>query len=104
MALVGDVQAESRLGDIRTKLAKALQVARDRNQTAESECGSGDTKHARKRLQQTGQKLAQVAHRLRSNSTRKKVPEAAREPFALDADAIRKDAKTLLGTLACSAS
>ncbi len=104
MALVDAVQAESRLGDIRTKLAKTLQVARDRNNTAESECGSGDSKHARKRLQQTGQKLAQVAHRLRSNSTRKKVPEAGREPFALDADAIRTDAKTLRGTLACSAS
>ena len=104
MALVDDVTAESRLGDLRTKLVKALQVARDRNQTAESECGSGDTKHARKRLQQTGQKLTQVAHRLRSNSTKKKVPEAGREPFALDADAIRMDANTLKGKLACSAS
>jgi hypothetical protein len=104
-ALIVAVQAETRLGDIRTKLVKALQVAKARKETAEAECADGDTKRARKRLQQTGQKLAQFSHRLRSNSTRKKVPtEAAREPFALDGDAIRKDAKTLQGELACSAS
>lgn len=83
---------------------KALQVAKSRKETAEAECAGGDAKHARKRLQQVGQKLAQVSHRLRSNSTRKKMPEDAREPLALDADGIRTDAKTLQGKLACSAT
>ena len=101
--LVVAVEGEGQLGSIQAKLVNALQVANARRQTAETECTSGNTKRARKRLRQTGKKLAQFSHRLRSNSTRKKIPEDAREPLALGGDAIRTDAKTLQRTLACSA-
>ena len=95
------VQAESRLGGIQQKLVKALQVAKARKEDAEAKCAGGDAKHARKRLQQAAQKLAQVSHRLRSNATRRKVPEGAREPLAIEADGIQKDAKMLHDHVTC---
>jgi hypothetical protein len=100
-ALLADVQAETQLGNIQAKLVKALQTAKDRLTDAEAKCVASDAKHAKKRLQQTATKLVQFSHRLRSNSTRKKVPEAVREPLATRADRIQGDAKTFRGTLAC---
>jgi len=100
-ALLADVQAETQLGNIQAKLVKALQTAKDRLTDAEAKCVASDAKHAKKRLQQTATKLVQFSHRLRSNSTRKKVPEAVREPLATRADRIQGDAKTLRGMLAC---
>jgi len=102
--LLADVQAESRLGKVQQKLVNELQVAKSRKEDAETKCGSGDAKHARKRLQQTAQKLTQFAHTLRSNASRKKIPAEVRDPLAQRADAIGGDAKTLRGQLTCSAT
>ena len=96
------MQAESLLGKVQQKLVHALQIAKSRKEDAEAKCGSGDAKHARKRLQQTAQKLTQVAHTLRSTASRKKIPSDVREPLAQRADAIESDANTLRGQLTCS--
>jgi len=99
--LLAAVQAESRLAKIQSKLVKALQTAKGRLDDGQAKCGDSDTKHARKRVQQAAQKLAQFSHRLRSNSTRKQVPADVREPLATTADGIQADAKTLRGQLGC---
>jgi hypothetical protein len=101
-ALLAEVQTESALGNVQQKLVHALQIAKARKEDGETKCASGDVKHARKRLQQAGQKLAQFSHRLRSNSARKEFAEEIREPLAVEADGIKADAKMLHDHLACS--
>jgi hypothetical protein len=100
-ALRDAVGAASALGDAQAKLAKALDVAKAKKEDGEARCAAGDAKRARKRLQQTGQKLTQFSHRLRSHASRKKIPAEVREPLAAEADRIRDDAKRLRGALAC---
>ncbi len=94
-ALLADVQDESRLGSIQSQLVNALERAKQLKDAAESSCIQLDTKRAKKQLQQAAQKLAQFSHRLRSHSTKRKVPAEVREPFASRADAIKNDARTL---------
>jgi hypothetical protein len=101
-ALLAKVQAESALRNVQQKLVHALQIAKTRKEDGETKCANGDVKHARKRLQQAAQKLIQFSHRLRSNSSRKKLPEEIREPLAVKADGIKDDAKMLHDHLACA--
>jgi hypothetical protein len=100
-ALRAGVEASAALGGLQAKLVKAVARARDRNAAAEAACTRGDARAARKRLRQAVRKLIQLAHRLRSNAARKKVPAAVREPFAAEADAIKIDAQALMRSLAC---
>jgi hypothetical protein len=100
-ALVSAVNAESRLGDLQAKLAKTAQKAKQKKEAAEAACAGGNAKKAKKQLQKTGRQLIQFAHRLRSNHARKTVDEAVRAPLADEADRIKGDARTLMGSLAC---
>jgi hypothetical protein len=100
-ALIASVQAEPALGKLQPKLVKAAQKAKQRKEKAEAFCAGGSAKKAGKQLKKTVRKLIQFAHRLRSNKARKTVDEAVREPFALTADAIQGDARTLRDALVC---
>ena len=67
-------------------------------------CASDNAKTSGKQLKKVVGKLTQFSHRLRSNNSRKNIPEAVREPLAQDADGIKADANTLKGRLSCTAS
>jgi len=47
---------------------------------------------------------ALLSHRLRSNNSRKNIPEAVREPLAQEGDDIQADASALKGQLSCASS
>lgn len=101
--LIEQTTATEALGALRKKLLVSLGKAKERKEMAESQCAAGETKQPKARLKQVIRQLVQYAHRLRSNSTRKRTPEAVREPLARAADAIRDDARTLRSRLACPA-
>jgi hypothetical protein len=101
--LLAAVQTDGRLAGLQPKLVAALETATHREQEAAGKCAGGSTKRARKRLRQTVRKLTQVVHRLRSHAKRTTPPVEVREPFAVEASAIRGDTKTLQSTLVCPA-
>jgi hypothetical protein len=103
-ALIAAVQSEPQLGKQQSKLDKAAQAAKAREEAAAAACGGGNAKTSAKQLKKVGRKLIQFSHRLRSNNSRKNVPEGVREPLAQDADAIKDDANALKGQLSCPAS
>jgi hypothetical protein len=96
------VQSEAQLGKQQSKLDKAAQTAKAREEAAASACASGNAKKSGKQLKKVAQKLTQFSHRLRSNNSRKNIPEDVREPLALAADRIEADADTLKGQLDCA--
>jgi hypothetical protein len=98
------VQSEPQLGKQQSKLDKAAQTAKAREEAAAAACASGNAKTSGKQLKKVGRKLIQFSHRLRSNNSRKNIPEGVREPLAQDADGIKGDADTLKGRLSCAAS
>jgi hypothetical protein len=100
--LIADVQAETQLGKQQAKLEKAAQKAKERKEAAEAACAQGDAKASGKLLKKVTRKLIQFSHRLRSNQSRKTIPEEIREPLAERADAIQEDAKQLKDTLSCA--
>jgi hypothetical protein len=100
-ALIAATEAADALGPLQAKLLVALGKAKARKEAAEGVCADGRTKPAKAKLKHVVRQLIQYAHRLRSLSARKKVSTEIREPLAVQADAIRVDAKTLKGTLAC---
>jgi hypothetical protein len=100
-ALIAQTEAASALGALQEKLLVPLGKAKDRKELAETQCAGGQTKQPKARLKQVVRLLIQYAHRLRSHSASKKVPENVREPLAQAADAIREDAKRLRQTLRC---
>jgi hypothetical protein len=100
-ALIEAVQTDSQLGKQQAKLVKAAQTAKDRKEAGEAKCAAGDAKAAGKQLKKTVTKLTQFSHRLRSNNSRKNIPENVREPLAQTADGIQNDARTLKGGLSC---
>jgi hypothetical protein len=101
-ALITAVQAESQLGKQQPKLDKAARKAKERKEAAEAECAAGDTKAAGRQLKKVVRKLIQFSHRLRSNNSRKNIPEQIREPLAQAADRIQEEARELKGTLGCA--
>jgi hypothetical protein len=103
-ALIAAVQSEPQLGKQQSKLAKAAQAAKAREEAAAAACASGSAKTSGKQLKKVVRKLIQFSHRLRSNNSRKNIPEGVREPLAQDADGIKTDASTLKGQLSCGAS
>lgn len=80
---------------------KTATKAKERKDAAESACLSDRAKQPQKNLDQVAHQLAQYSHRLRGSAARKKIDEAIREPFAIAADAIADDAKTLRSALIC---
>jgi hypothetical protein len=103
-ALIAAVQSEPQLGKQQSKLDKAAQTAKSREEAAAAACTSGNAKKSGKQLKKVIGKLGQFSHRLRSNNSRKNIPENVREPIAQDADGIQADASTLKGRLSCAAS
>jgi hypothetical protein len=103
-ALITAVQSEPQLGKQQSKLDKAAQTAKAREEAAAGACGTGNAKKSGKQLKKVVGKLTQFSHRLRSNNSRKNIPEGVREPLAEDADGIQADANTLKGQLSCAAS
>jgi hypothetical protein len=99
--MVADVNAESRLGTLRSKAARAIAKATARETQAEAVCRDGMIKTARKRLKETIRALIQFSHLLRTRSARRKAPDEVRLPLAERADAIRADARALRADLAC---
>lgn len=100
-ALIAAVQAETQLGKQQAKLDKAAQKAKERKETAEAECAAGDAKASVKQLKKVVRKVIQFSHRLRSNNSRKNIPEEVREPLAEAADEIQEDARELKTNLSC---
>jgi hypothetical protein len=100
-ALIVAVQVEPALGKLQPKLVKAAEKAKTRKEAAEGFCAQGDAKGVKRQLKKVVRKLIQFSHRLRSNQARKTVDERVREPFALEADAIQNDARTLLTAPTC---
>jgi len=100
--LIAAVQAETRLGKQQAKLDKAAQQAKERKEAAEAECAAGDAKASAKQLKKVVRKLIQFSHRLRSNNSRKSIPDEVREPLAQAADAIQKDARELKRRPSCA--
>jgi hypothetical protein len=100
-ALIEAVRAESRLGKTQTKLLRAAQRAKQRKEAAEADCAGGNAKSAKKILKKVGRNLIQFSHRLRANNARKTIDQTVREPLVSAADAIQRDARTLMGRLAC---
>jgi hypothetical protein len=98
------VQSEPQLGKQQSKLDNAAQGAKAREEAAASACASGNAKTSGKQLKKVVRKLIQFSHRLRSNNSRKNIPEAVREPLAQEGDDIKADANALKGALSCSAS
>jgi hypothetical protein len=86
---------------LQEKLVDVLTKATERNASAETECADGRTRQPKERLDQVGRQLIKYGHRLRARSARRKIAEEIRESFALAADAIRADEKTLRGALVC---
>jgi len=100
-ALIADTEGASALGALQAKVVKTLGKAKSRTDEAQSRCAAGDAKKPKARLKQVGKQLTQYSHRLRGLSSRKKIPEAVREPLAKTADGIKSDVKTLRGALRC---
>jgi hypothetical protein len=65
------------------------------------ECAAGAARLARKRVRQTGRKLAQFARRLRSKASRRTLSKPIRRQLAAEARGIRDDTKALQHALAC---
>jgi hypothetical protein len=103
-ALLAAVQSEPQLGKQQSKLDKAAQTAKAREEAAAAACETGNAKKSGKQLKKVVGKLTQFSHRLRSNNSGKNIPEGVREPLALDADGIKTDANALKGQLGCGAS
>jgi hypothetical protein len=101
-ALIAAVQSEPQLGKQQSKLDKAAQTAQAREEAAAAACAGGNAKTSGKQLKKVIRKLIQFSHRLRSNNSRKNIPEGAREPLAQDADGIQADANRLKGQLSCA--
>jgi hypothetical protein len=100
-ALIVAVGDEPALGTLQPKLVKTAQKAEARNQAGATACTGGDARKAGKQVKKVIRALIQFSHRLRSNSARKKVDAAIREPFIAAADAIQQDARTLKTSLSC---
>ena len=98
------MQAEAQLGKQQSKLDKAAQGAKAREEAAAAACTSGNAKTSGKQLKKVVRKLIQFSHRLRSNNSRKNIPEAVREPLAQEGDDIQADASALKGQLSCASS
>ena len=62
----------------------------------------GNAKTSGKQLKKVVRKLIQFSHRLRSNQSRKTIPEEIREPLAERADEIQEHAKELKDALSCA--
>lgn len=101
-ALIAAVQGEPQLGKQQAKLDKAAQKAKEREEVAAEECAGGDAKASGKQLKKVVRKLIQFSHRLRSNNSRKNIPEEIREPLAETADGIQQDARELRESLNCA--
>jgi hypothetical protein len=100
-ALIADTEGASALGATQSKVVKTLQKAKGQTDDAQSKCAANDAKKPKNRLNKVGKQLTQYSHRLRSLSSRKKIPESVREPLAKRADAIKSDVKALRGKLRC---
>jgi hypothetical protein len=100
-ALIADTQGAGALGAVQANVLKTLEKAKSRTDEARSTCAANDAKKPKARLKQVGKQLTQYSHRLRSLSSRKKIPEAVREPLAKTADGIKSDVKALRGKLRC---
>ena len=101
-ALIATVQGQPELGKQQAKLDKAAQKAKEREEVAAGKCASGAAKASGKQLKKVVRKLIQFSHRLRSNRSRKSIPEEVRAPLAETADEIREDVRELRETLSCS--
>ena len=101
VTLTDATRAEPALGNLQEKLVDALTKAAERTEDAEAQCADGRTRQPKERLDQVGRQLIKYSHRLRARSARHNIVKEIREPFALTADAIRADQKTLRGTLRC---
>jgi hypothetical protein len=99
--LLAAVQAASQLRNLQAKLAREAESAKQRTDAAESACAGGGTKVARKHLKIGIRDLIQFSHMLRTTSAKRRVPEPVRTPLVQAADAIKTDAQTLRGSLAC---
>jgi hypothetical protein len=98
-----DTAGEPALGEIAGKLLGALDKAIERNGAGATFCADGDAKKAKQQLKKVVRQLIQYSHRLRSRASRKKIDAEIREPLAAAAGAIQEDARTLKGSLDCTA-
>jgi len=89
------------LGKLTDKLLNALDKAGVRLDAATSKCEAADGKHAGSDLKKLARKFIQYSHRLRTQSARKKIDEAVREPLAQAGDELREDTSELRGSLSC---
>jgi hypothetical protein len=99
--LLASVQADGRLGAIQPKLVTALRRAISLMQDAQAKCAAGHRAPARRRVRQAAGKLKLVVHRLRSKTSRKKLPTDLREQLLGEGTGILTDTKALRRVLAC---
>jgi len=89
------------LGNLKARVLVPLDRAMRRTDEARNACGDNVITGARTGLRLSLGELVQYVHRLRSGSTRRKVPVAVREPLASEGAAIAADMKTLRTSLVC---
>jgi hypothetical protein len=102
-ALLGRVNAESRLGAFGPKLAHTLTKGRDRATDARTLCAAGNAKKPKTRLKQVGRALIQYVHRLAGLPARKKLDDGLRRELLGAGKSIEPDVGTLRKNLHCPA-
>lgn len=94
-ALLATVQSAQDLGKTQTALVNGGAAARSKTQAAEGDATAGKKKPASNALKKAARKMIGFSHRLRSLSSRKKIPLATRNALLAEADPIRDDLKAL---------
>jgi len=102
-ALIARIEATANIQVEQARLVFYLTRSRQCEMDGLTTCAGGDTRGARKRLQQSAKRLQQYLHRLRSGSARRAIPAQLRAELSDAGDAIRSDVKTLRAALECPA-
>ena len=103
MVLVERVNASLELGELKGTLQKQVKTAMKREERAESECGSGETRRAKAALRQAGRFVASFQARIGSRDGRFVIRPEVREALLAAAHPIRVGLKGLRSALSCPA-